>query len=47
MITFAMKAGSHLAAWVLWQTMRVSLLEDLDAPADAPADAQADPPEPP
>jgi hypothetical protein len=29
MITLAVKATSHLAAWLLWQTMRVSVLEDL------------------
>jgi hypothetical protein len=22
----------HLAAWVLWHSMRISLLDDLDAP---------------
>jgi hypothetical protein len=29
MLTFALKATSHLAAWLYWQTMRVSVLDDL------------------
>jgi hypothetical protein len=32
MLTFAVKATSHLGAWLLWQTLRVSVLEDLRAP---------------
>jgi hypothetical protein len=35
MLTFAVKATSHLAAWLLWQSMRVSVLEDL-GPAAPP-----------
>jgi hypothetical protein len=31
MFTLAVKATSHFAAWPLWRTMRVSVLEDLDA----------------
>ena len=33
MLTFALKATSHLAAWLIWQSMRVSVLEDLEVPA--------------
>jgi len=29
MLTFALKATSHLAAWLYWHTMRVSVLDDL------------------
>jgi hypothetical protein len=32
MVSLAFKATSHLAAWLVWQSMRVSLLEDLEAP---------------
>jgi hypothetical protein len=32
MLTFAVKATSHLAAWLVWQAARVSLLDDLDTP---------------
>jgi len=32
MLTFAVKATTHLAAWIVWHSMRVSLLEDLEAP---------------
>jgi hypothetical protein len=33
MVTIAIRATSHVAAWLLWQSMRVSLLDDLPAPA--------------
>ena len=32
MVSLALKATSHLAAWFVWQSMRVSLLDDLEAP---------------
>jgi hypothetical protein len=32
MVTFAIKAGSHFAAWLIWQSMRVSVLDDLNRP---------------
>jgi hypothetical protein len=32
MLTLAVKATSHLGAWLLWQTMKISVLEDLKAP---------------
>jgi hypothetical protein len=31
-ITFALKAASHLTAWIIWKSARVSILDDLDAP---------------
>jgi hypothetical protein len=31
-ITFVVKATSHLATWLIWQATGVSLLDDLDAP---------------
>ena len=33
MVSIALRATSHVAAWLVWQSMRVSLLEDLPAPA--------------
>jgi hypothetical protein len=35
MVTFAIKAGSHFAAWLIWQSMRVSVLDNLDPPKRA------------
>jgi hypothetical protein len=35
MLTFAVKTTSHFAAWLIWQTMRVSVLDDL-TPASRP-----------
>jgi len=32
MIGMAVRATSHVAAWLVWHSMRVSLLEDLDSP---------------
>jgi hypothetical protein len=32
MVTLALRATSHVTAWIVWQSMRISLLEDLDAP---------------
>jgi hypothetical protein len=32
MVNFALRATNHVAAWLVWQTMRVSLLDDLEAP---------------
>jgi hypothetical protein len=32
MVTLALRATSHVAAWIVWQSMRVSLLDDLAAP---------------
>ena len=37
MVTLALRATSHVTAWIVWQSMRNSLLEDLDAPRP-PAD---------
>ncbi len=36
-----MNVAKHVAAWLIWQSMRVSLLEDLDAPAPPFAERQA------
>jgi hypothetical protein len=33
MVSIAFRATSHLAAWLVWQSMRVSLLDDLPTPA--------------
>ena len=32
MVGYALKPISHLAAWIVWHSMRVSLLDDLEAP---------------
>jgi hypothetical protein len=32
MVTLAWRATSHVTAWIVWQSMRISLLEDLEAP---------------
>ncbi len=32
MVASALSATSHLAAWIVWHSMRVSLLDDLEAP---------------
>jgi hypothetical protein len=32
MVSQALRPISHLAAWLVWHSMKVSLLEDLDAP---------------
>jgi hypothetical protein len=32
MFSFAVRATSHLAAWLVWQTTRVSILDELHAP---------------
>ena len=32
MVNLALRATSHVAAWIVWQSMRVSLLDDLEAP---------------
>ena len=40
MVTLALRATSHVAAWIVWQSMKVSLLDDLEAPrppAEEPA----------
>ena len=33
MFSVAVRAGSHVAAWLVWQSMRVSLLDDLPVPS--------------
>lgn len=32
MLTFAVRATSHFAAWLIWQATRVTVLDDLDVP---------------
>jgi hypothetical protein len=32
MVESALRPVSHLAAWLVWHMMRVSLLDDLDTP---------------
>jgi hypothetical protein len=39
MVTIALRATSHVAAWLVWHATGVSLLEDLEAPQ--PPDAEA------
>ena len=33
MIDKAIRATSHVAAWLVWHSLRVSLLEDLESPS--------------
>ena len=32
MVNIAVRATTHVAAWLVWHSMRVSLLDDLQAP---------------
>jgi hypothetical protein len=32
MVNLALRVPVHVAAWLVWQSMRISLLDDLDAP---------------
>jgi hypothetical protein len=32
MVRVALKATGHIRAWLVWHTMKVSLLDDLDSP---------------
>jgi hypothetical protein len=32
MVTIALRATSHVAAWIVWHATGVSLLDDLDTP---------------
>jgi hypothetical protein len=32
MVRLAWRAASHVAAWIVWQSMGISLLDDLDDP---------------
>jgi hypothetical protein len=32
MVKITFRATSHVAAWIVWHSMRVSILDDLDAP---------------
>ena len=38
MVTIAYRATSHVAAWIVWHSLGVSLLDDLDAPRPPQAD---------
>ena len=33
MVRIAIRTTSHVAAWLVWHSMRVSLLDDLENPA--------------
>jgi hypothetical protein len=32
MVNLALRATSHVAAWIVWQATRISLLDDLEVP---------------
>ena len=32
MVNFALRATSHVAAWLVWHSTHISLLDDLEAP---------------
>jgi hypothetical protein len=33
MVSAALRPIGHVAAWIVWHSMKVSLLDDLDSPA--------------
>ena len=39
MVSYALRPIGHIAAWIVWKSMKVSLLDDLDAPRPPHADA--------
>jgi hypothetical protein len=39
MVSKAFRATSHVAALIVWHSMRVSILEDLDSPQPPSVDA--------
>jgi hypothetical protein len=41
MVSIAFRATSHVAAWIVWHSMRVSILEDLDAPQPPAGEGRA------
>ena len=41
MVSLALRATSHVAAWLVWHSTRVSLLDDLEAPAPPYAEEPA------
>jgi hypothetical protein len=41
MVSKAFRATSHVAALIVWHSMRVSILDDLDAPRPPAADGTA------
>ena len=41
MVNKAFRATSHVAAWIVWHSMRVSILDDLDSPRPPDADGTA------
>lgn len=38
MVTLALRPIGHLAAWLVWHSTRISLLDDLDSPRPPVAD---------
>lgn len=32
MVNLALRATSHVTCWIVWQSMRISLLDDLETP---------------
>jgi hypothetical protein len=40
MVTLALRATTHVTAWIVWQSMRISLLEDLEAPRPPAQEAE-------
>ncbi len=41
MVSKAFRATSHVAAWIVWHSMRVSILDDLDSPQPPDVDGAA------
>jgi hypothetical protein len=41
MVSIAFRATSHVAALIVWHSMRVSILDDLDVPQPPAVDGRA------
>jgi len=39
MVSYALRPIGHIAAWIVWKSMKVSILDDLDSPRPPHADA--------
>jgi hypothetical protein len=40
MVTLALRATTHVTAWIVWQSMRISLLDDLETPRPPAREAE-------
>jgi hypothetical protein len=40
MVNLALRATSHVTAWIVWQSMKISLLDDLETPRPPAEEAE-------